>query len=398
MKNAVLISAIFALSLAAVTLVKSQSIDDLRREIEKYNEEIQASTELLDRTRQQQRTTQTQLDAINSRIRSRQNMLSSLEKEAAAIDNDIESKSSLIVSLEKEIADLKKEYGEMVYAAYKNYKLNNFLLFIFAAEDFNEATQRVEFMRRYNRMREQKAAEISILADSISGEVDALDRRHEELETNKASQAREVESLSRDQQQYRSSVNNLQRTASQLDREVKEKQELRDKAQKRINEIIEEQARLARSGNLSSEDEQEIIALSGRFEDNKGRLPMPVRRGVVTMRFGRQQTVTGLTINSKGYNISAVGGSDVTAVFDGTVTMVFALDAMTKGVTIRHGNYISVYSNLETVDVKQGDRVSTGQRLGKIFASSNEDDNYLSFQIWTTANPPVALNPQEWLR
>ena len=147
---------------------EAQSVNELKKQIERYNQEIRISTELLEKTKKDQKASQSQLSLIQSRIRSRKNVLASLEKQVGLINNDITSANRRITSLGEDAAKLKKEYGEMVYAAYKNYKLNNFLLFLFASEDFNDATRRIEFMRRYNRTREQKAAEITALADRIS--------------------------------------------------------------------------------------------------------------------------------------------------------------------------------------------------------------------------------------
>lgn len=383
--------------MAIVDASGQATIRSLEEEIRRAEEEIRINTELLEKTRQSQKTSQSQLKLIQSRITSRRNVLNSLEKQISLLNDDISSKNKSIHGLNADLEKLKQEYADMVRAAYKNYKLNNFMLFLFAADDFNDITRRVNFMRRYNRMRVSKAGEIRQLSDSISKEIQDLDQKKSELGEARQSKNKELTDLGKDESAHKTTVNKLKAEESKLSKEVKAKQAQIEKAQKRIQEIIAEEARKNQKEVRTEAEDKYIAALSGKFDDNKGKLPYPVRGGVIIDRYGTHShpTQKGLMINNKGVNIAANRGSAVTCVFEGTVSKVFSVPGMNNCVMVRHGNYITLYANMASVSVKAGDKVSLNQQVGKLLDSANSDDVYLHFEVWKeTTN----LNPEQWLR
>ena len=138
--------------------------------------------------------------------------------------------------------------------------------------------------------------------------------------------------------------------------------------------------------------------LSDNFAGNKGRLPFPVTgRHTIVGTFGEQQhqDLKYVRTNNSGIDIQTSPGADARAVFNGEVTRVFVVPGYNNSVIVRHGNYLTVYSNLSQVYVKAGDRVSTRQSIGKIFTDT-EDGNatILSFQLW---KEKTKLNPATWL-
>lgn len=173
-----ILAALFcALNLAA----QNQSLDALRDEIRRAEEEIRATNELLAKTKKDKQVTQNQLKLIQNRIRNRKQIIANLEKQTQVINGDIGTKNDTVHAMQNELTQLRKEYADMVYAAYKNYKLNNFLVFLFASKDFNDATRRISYMRRYNRMRQQKAEQIKSVADSLHVQIGELENRKAEL-------------------------------------------------------------------------------------------------------------------------------------------------------------------------------------------------------------------------
>lgn len=391
---------IFFLILTLATLSISgfaQNIESLKAEIKRAEEEIRINTALLDKTRKDQRMTQSQLKLIQSRISSRKQIISSLEKQINIINKDINGKSSQVNNLKNDLSGLKKAYGEMLYTAYKNYKLNNFLVFLFASKDFNDITKRISFMRRYNRMREQKAIEITSLSKRLGEQITELDTKLSELDQVKSSRSKEVETMGRDESQHKSAVATLKSTESKLSSTVKEKQNKINKAQQQIQRIIAEEARKSKSIPKSAAEEQYNIELSGRFDQNMGKLPYPVTGGVIIDAYGihPHPTQKGLTVNNKGVNIATQSGAEVRCVFEGVVTRIFFFQGLNNSVMVRHGNYITVYSNLASVAVKTGDKVSLNQVLGRISSGDDSDEHMLHFEIWKeTSN----LNPTSWLR
>ena len=285
----------------------------------------------------------------------------------------------------------------MVYAAYKNYKLNNFLVFLFASKDFNDATRRISYMRRYNRLRQEKAEQIKSIADSLHIQITELETKKDELNKVHENRTQEITSLGKDEKQYKNSLAQINTKAGKLSSEIKQKQSQINKLQQRIQAIIAEEARKNKKQPKSAAQEEYLAKLSGRFDQNKGKLPYPVRGGVIVDRYGIHPHATqkGLMVNNKGVNIASASGSEVHAVFEGTITQIFFVQGLNNTVIIRHGNYLTTYSNLASVNVKTGDKISLNQVIGRLVSSNNDDDCVLHFEIWKETEN---LNPELWLR
>jgi septal ring factor EnvC (AmiA/AmiB activator) len=388
-----ILAALFcALNLAA----QNQSLDALRDEIRRAEEEIRATNELLAKTKKDKQVTQNQLKLIQNRIRNRKQIIANLEKQTQVINGDIGTKNDTVHAMQNELTQLRKEYADMVYAAYKNYKLNNFLVFLFASKDFNDATRRISYMRRYNRMRQQKAEQIKSVADSLHVQIGELENRKAELTKVRDTRTQEVSSLGKDEKQYQSSLSEINTKSGKLSSEIRKKQSQINKLQQRIQAIIAEEARKNRATPKSAAQEEYIANLSGRFDQNKGLLPYPVRGGVIVDRYGVHPHATqkGLMVNN-GVNIASGSGAEVRAVFEGDITQIVFVQGLNNTVIIRHGNYLTTYSNLASVNVKTGDKVTLNQVIGRLSNSDDSDDCVLHFEIWKETEN---LNPEQWLR
>ena len=384
-----ILAALFcALNLAA----QNQSLDALRDEIRRAEEEIRATNELLAKTKKDKQVTQNQLKLIQNRIRNRKQIIANLEKQTQVINGDIGTKNDTVHAMQNELTQLRKEYADMVYAAYKNYKLNNFLVFLFASKDFNDATRRISYMRRYNRMREQKAARIDSTAASLGREVTDLQNKKSELDKVYQSRNRELASLGKDETQYKASSEKFRNEASRLASTIKQNKKKIEQLQQRIQRLIEAESRKHKAQPRSAAQNEYIAKLSGQFDQNRGKLPYPVR-GVIVDGYGKHAHAVrqSVTVNNTGINIAAEAGAPVKAVFEGEVSVVFFVPGMNNAVMIRHGDYVTVYANLEAVGVKTGDRVTLNQTIGKLPA----DDAFLHFEIWKDQQN---LNPELWLR
>ena len=389
-----ILAALFcAMNLAA----QNQSLDALRDEIRRAEEEIRATNELLAKTKKDKQVTQNQLKLIQNRIRNRKQIIANLEKQTQVINGDIGTKNDTVHAMQNELTQLRKEYADMVYAAYKNYKLNNFLVFLFASKDFNDATRRISYMRRYNRMRQQKAEQIKSVADSLHVQIGELENRKAELTKVRDTRTQEVSSLGKDEKQYQSSLSEINTKSGKLSSEIRKKQSQINKLQQRIQAIIAEEARKNRATPKSAAQEEYIANLSGRFDQNKGLLPYPVRGGVIVDRYGVHPHATqkGLMVNNKGVNIASGSGAEVRAVFEGDITQIVFVQGLNNTVIIRHGNYLTTYSNLASVNVKTGDKVTLNQVIGRLSNSDDSDDCVLHFEIWKETEN---LNPEQWLR
>ncbi len=389
--------AILLFLLSASWIVPAQtSLEELRRQIERDQKALEASNALLQSNLKEQQTNQRQLKLIRGNMDRRRNIVNNLNKQINLIDRDVTTKERLIAQQENQLAELKKVYGEYVYSAWKNYKLNNALTFLFAAKDFNDATLRIAYMRRYNRMREQKAEEIDSLTAQLRIEVEQLDARRVELDQTKNARSNELKALTKDETQYRNTVAALQQKEKSIASQIRQQQRRIEQAQAQIARIIAEQNRKTKGESRTQAQIDYDVTLTGRFDENKGRLPYPVRGGVIVDHYGIHPHATqkGMTVNNKGVNIAGTKAAPVKCVFEGVVTSVLAIPGLNKVVMVRHGNYVTVYANMDQIAVKTGENVSINQILGYLSAGDNSDEYTLHFEIWKeTTN----LNPESWL-
>ena len=397
-RTRLLLTLLFAL---ATLSVPAQQLESLREEIRQAEEEIKMTNQLLSKTQKNQQTTDRQLNLIRNKIRNRKNIISNLEKQSGLIENNIGAKNTTIRSLEQDLNRLRQEYAAMVYDSYKNYKLNNFMLFLFASRDFNDATLRIAYMHRYNRMREQKAAEIDSVSASVGREISSLQSQKEELDKVRRSRNEELTSLDKDETQYRTSSQKLQQEAGKLNSIIKANRKRIEQMQKQIRQIIAEESRKNIAKPQTSEQREFDVKLSGQFEQNTGKLPYPVR-GVIVNNYGLHShtAIKGVVEKNQGVDIAAEPGAEVRAVFEGEVSQVLLNQWTNKVVLLRHGNYLTLYSNLASVNVKVGDRVTLNQPIGRIASSEDSNDCTLHFEVWKldAQNNPVNLNPEKWLR
>ena len=397
-RTRLLLTLLFAL---ATLSVPAQQLESLREEIRQAEEEIKMTNQLLSKTQKNQQTTDRQLNLIRNKIRNRKNIISNLEKQSGLIENNIGAKNTTIRSLEQDLNRLRQEYAAMVYDSYKNYKLNNFMLFLFASRDFNDATLRIAYMHRYNRMREQKAAEIDSVSASVGREISSLQSQKEELDKVRRSRNEELTSLDKDETQYRTSSQKLQQEAGKLNSIIKANRKRIEQMQKQIRQIIAEESRKNKAKPQTSEQREFDVKLSGQFEQNTGKLPYPVR-GVIVNNYGLHShtAIKGVVEKNQGVDIAAEPGAEVRAVFEGEVSQVLLNQWTNKVVLLRHGNYLTLYSNLASVNVKVGYRVTLNQPIGRIASSEDSNDCTLHFEVWKldAQNNPVNLNPEKWLR
>ena len=372
------------------------SIQALNEQIARAEEEIRRNEALLSKIKGERAVTQNELKLIISRITNRQQIVSSLDRQIDLCERDIAAKNKEITETNRRIEVLKNEYADMIYAAYKNYLLNNSLAFLFASRDFQEATLRINYMKRYNRMREAKAAELDSLSGVLRNEVRKLDEQRAQLEASRASRDRELRTLRADEQTYKQNSSRLAADERKIADRIRRKEREKQNAQKQLQRLVAEEARRNAGTKRTAAEEQVRVELSNNFEQNAGKFPYPVSGGVIIDRFGKHPhpTQRGLTIDNKGVNIAGEKGAPVRCIFEGTVSRVVFIKGLNNCVMVNHGNYYTVYSNLESVDVKANDRVGRNEVIGRLSSTENSDDWYLHFELWKGT---TFLNPEKWL-
>ena len=272
------------------------------------------------------------------------------------------------------------------------------LMFLFASENVNQAFRRFQYFRQYSKYRKGQADKIVLIQKEISKNIDSLNKRKIEKQNIVKENQSVKQSLNQERNQQNRLYNNLLKDQKNYATEIQEKEKqtrlIDNEIQKLIRLAIEESNNNSNSSNFALTPEGRLI--SSNFQLNKGRLPWPVREGVIIRRFGTQPhpVVRTTTINSNGVSIATSANSIAYSVFEGEVLSVYGFSGGNPGVLIRHGKYISNYQNLSSIFVKKGDKVKANDEIGIVFTNESTGKTVLKFNIFNELKPE---NPTIWL-
>jgi septal ring factor EnvC (AmiA/AmiB activator) len=335
------------------------------------------------------------LRVARSTIEAKRRVAADLESETRRVTNQMNADTREARRLDANLGELRRDYSKMVYAAWKSHRTSNATLFLLSARDFNDASRRINFIRRYNHARQRRGVQIDSAARALEANVARLSLKKAEIEGLKAQSDQLLKELAGDEKRYEQALKELASDRRKLESEAKKEREKIAAAQREISRIMERQARAAREAGMSSAD----MALTGQFGENKGRLPWPTGSPsggrLILHHFGKERSADGIESDFKGLIVAAEAGSEVRAVFEGTVTWISDLAQFDKCVMVRSGEYVVGYGNIATPEVKNGDRITTGQVLGRLGTSSNADRHLV--MVWMQRGSTV-LDPEEWLR
>ncbi|UII33321.1 peptidoglycan DD-metalloendopeptidase family protein [Fulvivirga ulvae] len=374
------------------TSIAQKSKAQLQKEKQENLRKIQEAEKILAETAGKKKNTLGQLNALNQRIKTQEDLISSIRKEINLLNEEIEENNQIIASLEDDVKQLKKEYASMVYAAHKANSGFNKLTFIFSAKSFNQFLMRLQYMDQYGKARKKQAEQISKVQETLSSQILLIESKMSEKNILLAEQLEENKSLSSLKQNQSQLVQNLQQQEKSLKQDLEERREAVAKLDKLINDLIKEELEKARKAEKTVTDAS--VKLSNEFADNKSKLPWPVS-GFVSQKFGRHNhpVLKGIVVQSTGINIQTKEKEKVKAIFNGEVRTVAFIPLVGNTVVINHGDYYTVYAGLKDVLVKTGQKVITGQELGEIM--TNKDGvSELKFEVRKSV---TALDPQQWL-
>lgn len=376
----------------------AQSITDLQNKKQDAANEIEYTTRLLNEVKKNERSSLNRLRLINNKINQRNTIISSIKGEINVYQGFIENNSMVIEMLNNDIEQIKKEYAELIRSAYRNKNAYDKVLFLLSAENANQAHRRFLYMKRYTSYRENQAEIIIAIQSVLNKKTEKLTQQKEIKQLLIGETQEETQLLSKEKLLQNSEFKKLQKQQRNLRQKLKQQQQVEQQLEREIQKIIEEEARKNRDSGGSGfalTPEQQLVG--DNFAQNKRRLPWPVERGIITEHFGthRHPVLTNVQIKNNGINIATEIGAKVRAVFNGEISRVFGISGGNTAVIIRHGKYMSVYSNLREVVVKKGDKVSTKQNIGTVYFDKDDGDkSILKFQIWHESQK---LNPEDWI-
>lgn len=405
----------------------SQDRNKLEKEKQKLEKEIASMNKILNETKKTKKMSTSELRVLEKKIEQRKKLIKNINSQMGMLNNEIKSTQQSIGELCKEITILRDSYAQMLRYAQKNKTNTDKLLFIFSSKDYKEAYQRYIFFRQFGELQKEKLSQIQAKTNELSKRTNELELKRTNQEKLLQQELKNSNALNKEKKEKQKTVNQLQKKEKQLAKNLKDKQQQVKKLQQQIDNAIAAEVKkqkdlaakkkqqmastpaankkeaeankaameTAKKKNYTIATTPEEVALSSSFEANKGKLPWPTTQGVIVSQYGvhKHPEVAGAVIENKGIDIRTTKGSVVRSIFKGEVSRIAKGPTGLLVVIIRHGEYMSVYANLKSVSVKNGQKVDTKQTIGTV--STNEDGvSEYKFQIFKGTHH---LNPSIWL-
>ncbi|KAA6328586.1 Murein hydrolase activator EnvC [termite gut metagenome] len=388
-------------------------IKELESKHNALQEEISQTEKLLNDTRQNVNSQLNTLNTLTGQIEERKQYISTINNDITIIENQLKKLNAQLHSLQKSLEERKKNYAASVRYLYKNKTIQEKLMFILSAEDLKQAYRRMRYVREYAdfqriqgedifRQQERvtkKTAELMETKKAQAFLLDARERERIKLETEEQDKRNLVSNLQKQQKNLQNEINQKKKEANQLNSQidrlvVEEMEQIRKRAEKETLQSSSKDKKKDKKSDLSETDR----TLSQKFASQRGKLPIPLTgTSIIVSRYGEYDVkgLKGVTLDNKGIDIQGQPGACARAVFNGKVAAIFTLNGLFN-ILIRHGNYISVYCNLSTTSVKQGDDIKAEQVIGRIFSDpANNNRTVLHFQLRVEKEK---LDPEPWLK
>ena len=385
--------------------VLSQSTTKRQQELEaqrvRLKNEIKQINELLFSSKKTRKNVVTEVEDLQVKLSVREELIKVTNAQVNLLTRKINLNERNISNQRKELEVLKADYAKMIQNSYTSKSLQNRLMFLFSSENFLQAYKRIQYLKQYTQYRRKQGLAIAektqLLQELNKALIEEKSKKLVLVEENKAVQ----EQLKEERNVQENLIKSLRRKERSLAAQISEKEKEARAIDKEIDRLI--RAAIAASnkaagktGKKTFELTPEAKLIAANFEANRGRLPWPLEKGVVTQGFGRQRhsVVKTTTIQSNGVTIATAPATQVRAVFEGEVMSVVTFKGSNPSVLIRHGNYITVYKNLGKLYVKKGDKVKAKEAIGEVFTNQQTGKTEIQFSIF---NNVKVLNPKGWI-
>ena len=364
---------------------------ELRNEIKKINNLLFSN--------QNKKKDQTALiEDLNYKLSVTNNLIKVTNQQANLLTRSINNNQKEISQLRDELTILKENYAKTIQKSYKNKSEQSRVMFLLSSDNFRQAYKRLQYMNQYAKVQKQQAEDIKVKAKKLQDlNLDLVKQKEEKdklIAENKVIQNQ----LEADRKQHQSIMAEIKKDLNKYASQIKEKQREAAKIDEEIDRIIK--AEIAKSNKKAGKTSTyksgfaltaEAKLIAADFISNKGKLPWPVEKGIVKLRYGKQRSPINpsVEIQSSGVRIATEKDAKVRAVFKGKVLAVMVQKKSNPVVLIQHGNYITAYGNLKTVYVKKGEQISTKQDF-----TDSDGQTLLKFSVYKNN---ASQNPAEWV-
>ncbi len=415
---------------------QQKNSDKLMKQQKQLENDIKQTKELLKKTTDNKQVTINNLKLLENQIASREQLLSNYDQQIRSAELQMEQKSLQIKVLEEKIAKLKEQYKQLLIYVYKNKIDQNKLMYLFSAHSYYEAFKRNEYLKKIAEIQQKQKEVILQHQEKLGDEIKSLTAEKVKKQVLLGQKKEEKFEIEKDKIKVQNVASQLEKEEATLLTKMRTDERRRIELQNKINDAIKkeiaeaerkrkEAERIAAAKRAAEEAKKPVetqtktsppevtatkttpvfasskdMELNKGFESNKGRLPLPVIKGAITGGFGKQihPFLKNVTTNNNGIDITTSKSAQVRAVFEGEVSSVFSIPGIGKIVIIKHGNYRTVYSNLQETFVSIGTKVSTKQAIGSLIPVDDENISILHFEIHQIVGSDVLKqNPSLWL-
>ena len=430
MKKLILIS---LLSLFVQPLLpQTEQIESLQKQREILQEEITITNRLYLDIKKQAGTILDRINLIHKQISSRRELVNVRRAEIDALKSEEHRLAGEIDKLNRDLKIRQNHYANAIKGMLNQKHNQNKLLFILSGKSFGESLRRMQYLKEYSKRLKVEAEEIKKKNVEITLKKEALSKAKDEKEKALLSLQAEQKKLESEEKTGQSEVSKARGQEQQLKKRLVEKQHQANQLNAEIERLIAEEVVRQEAEELKQRSEAakrgekieelaekpadkkkgvvppvvdldrsthstETFNLSKDFASNRGKLPMPITgSSTIVGNFGtKKHNEWNVTTNSNGIDIQSEAGADIRSVFDGEVSKVFSFPGSNSCVIVRHGDYYTFYANIYDLFVKQGDKVKTGQPMGRVFTDPDTGISTMHFQLWQKTNK---LNPAPWLK
>ena len=395
----------------------SPSRAGMEKERQELVRRIDQTRQQLEEVRRKRKSGLQQLQLLKNQIQNREKIIRNYSTEIVRQEAQITEVENVVQSLQVDLKQLRERYAQLLRQYQRQIMAPSMPLLILSASDVNQALRRTWHLRQYNQFRREQAAAIVDLQQELNQKGEVLQAEKERKEELKAKEEENKNALKQESQEQDKVVKALQKDEKKLRQELRNQEIARNRLQKNIEDLIRKEIEAARQAAAKTEDKgkanqgptqqpqrnqalleltPEAKALGKAFEENRGRLPWPLQKAMVSETFGfhPHPHLKNISIRNDGITLKAEAGAPVRACFRGEVTAVVNIPGMQKTVIIRHGQYLTVYAHLDQTQVSKGQKIQTGQTIGRLHVRQEDGHSYLQFQLWKGT---AKVNPLPWL-
>jgi len=384
--------------------ISAQSTKQLELENKKqrYLQEIRQFEALASERRKEERSIVSMVEDLDYKVTVRRNLITITNQQANLLTREINNNQKTISKLRDRLNLLKEEYAAMIVKSYKSKSEQSKVMFLLSSNNFQQAYKRLKYIKQYADYQKKQGEEIKAKTIELQALNQSLLKQKKDKEALIKANRLEKDKLEQELKEQEILVASIKKDLNKYTSQIRAKQQEVDKIDKQIEKIIRDamaasnvkagKSKSSTTFALTPEDRK----LAANFTANKGKLPWPVERGLVKVRYGIQKSPIDRTvpIKSNGVRIVTNKGEKVRAVFEGTVHSIMVPKNGNNVVLIQHGNYFTAYKNLTKISVKKGQKVTTKQSIGEVLTNKASGEAMLQFSIFKNG---VTQNPAHWI-